>query len=178
MKTCTKCKQNKELSDFGKAKFGKDGVRSICRSCKALQDAEYQSKHQQEIATYGKQYREEKAEQISAQRATHTIKNKEKLAEYQTRWRLANPGKSNARTARRRASRRKAMPKWLTKEHHLEMIAKYDEAVKLTKETGIPHEVDHIIPLQGKTVRGLHVPWNLQIITRHENRKKSRKVLK
>ena len=48
----------------------------------------------------------------------------------------------------------------------------YIEAERLTKETGTPHEVDHIIPLQGKLVSGFHVHNNLQILTRSKNRSK------
>ena len=49
----------------------------------------------------------------------------------------------------------------------------YFEAYRLSRKTGIPHEVDHIFPLLGEFVSGLHVEGNLQIISQLENRKKS-----
>lgn len=68
---------------------------------------------------------------------------------------------------------RRAMPPWADVEA---IRAIYDEARRLTTETGIPHEVDHEIPLLGRGVTGLHVEWNLRVVTRTENRRKSNRL--
>ena len=67
---------------------------------------------------------------------------------------------------------REAMPAWADREA---IAAFYLEARRLTRETGIPHEVDHIEPLLGKNASGLHVHYNLRVVTRTENRRKSNK---
>ena len=177
MKICTKCNKNKPLDEFGKAKYGHMGLRAICKKCHNEINTEWFHNNKNHVSCYGKKYREEKAEQISAQRAIHTALNKEKLAEYARQYRLDNPGKVNAKTAKRRAQKRKATPPWLTEYHWIQIEAYYIEAATKTRDTGIPHEVDHIEPLKGKDRSGLHVPWNLKVITRHENRKKSRKTI-
>lgn len=64
-------------------------------------------------------------------------------------------------------------PKWVNK---FEIRVIYTTAKMISEKTGIPHEVDHIIPILHKKVCGLHVPWNLQIITRKENHDKSNKL--
>jgi hypothetical protein len=100
--------------------------------------------------------------------------NKEKLKIYEktynnTPWGRA---KRNAKTAKRKAFKLQATPKWITKERAEEICNIYLKAQISTLETGISHNVDHIIPLQGENVSGLHVPWNLQILTASENSKK------
>jgi len=78
--------------------------------------------------------------------------------------------------ARRRAAKLQATPSWLDSEY-LWMISEIYSLPSLREEmTGIKWEVDHIVPLQGKQVCGLHVPWNLQVITQLENRRKGNKL--
>jgi hypothetical protein len=66
-------------------------------------------------------------------------------------------------------------PKWLTEAMLFEITCMYREAQRLSRVTGEQYDVDHIVPLRGKTVCGLHVPWNLQILKHTENMKKSNK---
>ena len=73
-----------------------------------------------------------------------------------------------------RASKRNATPSWLTPKQIEEIRKVYDEARRLSLETGIPYEVDHIVPLSGKIVSGLHVPWNLRAIPKTENNRRPR----
>lgn len=76
----------------------------------------------------------------------------------------------------RDAAKSAAMPEWLTIEDRRLMTNLYTEARRVSRETGVQHHVDHIVPLRGKTVCGLHVPWNLRIITANDNIKKSNKL--
>lgn len=72
--------------------------------------------------------------------------------------------------ARQRALRRLRVVAWADREAIAEI---YIEASSRSRMTWIPHDVDHIIPLLGELVSGLHVETNLQIIPRAENRAKS-----
>lgn len=100
----------------------------------------------------------------------------EELAIRRLRSRLSarkNPARVKANKIKYEAKREVATPKWLRDEHWLQMNEFYEKARALTRETGVRHEVDHIVPINGKTVSGLHVPWNMQILTQAENVSKS-----
>jgi hypothetical protein len=84
-----------------------------------------------------------------------------------------NLDKSAAKSAKRRAKKLQATPIWLTAEQLKEIQTFYTETKKLEQETGVKYHVDHIIPLLGENVCGLHVPWNLQILTAEENQRKN-----
>lgn len=97
--------------------------------------------------------------------------------QYQAEYFKKNKPRAYFYTSRIRAGR--ASPPWLTDEHRDQIVALFDQAERLSKETGVKHTVDHIVPLRGYTrtdkrqvVCGLHVPWNLQILTQQENNSK------
>lgn len=137
-----------------------------------------------ELSKAGKIRRKENWDEFLAyERARYQIKKVAKLAAQKAK-RDANPEIFRERVrasyrkkpetavagcAERRARKNNATPPWADR---TEIKAIYAEARRLTAETGIKHEVDHIHPLKGRNSCGLHVSWNLQIITRTENRKK------
>lgn len=73
---------------------------------------------------------------------------------------------------RRHAAKKDRTPTWQTEADRKYMVAMYNLAKAMSKLSGIPHEVDHIVPLQGRNVSGLHVANNLQIIPAKLNRAK------
>lgn len=85
---------------------------------------------------------------------------------------MNNPDKDAANKARRRAIRRNATPNWA---NYSAIQQVYADARVLSDDLGVSFEVDHIIPLRGKLVCGLHWEGNLQIIPANDNRKKSNK---
>ena len=146
LQTCTTCDQTLPISDYHKAKWAHLGINTVCKACSNQKTKVWRSE------------------------------NKEKNAELQKRYRLANPDKGRERVRRRQAAKLQATPSWLSETHISEMVLFYTEARQKTVETGVKHEVDHIIPLISDVVSGLHVPWNLQILTTFENRSKSNNV--
>jgi len=149
-KVCSKCKEVKTLDGFGKMRDSKDGYRPECKACKKESNAKYHAAN----PDYPAEYR---------------AANPEKKKEYDAKWCAANPEKGRAKGAKRRAAKLLAIPFWLTEDDYKAMEAIYAEAKRLEAETGIKHHVDHIHPLQGKLVCGLHCPSNLQILTEAEN---------
>lgn len=100
-------------------------------------------------------------------------RNPKRQRELQRRWRANNPLSTHEHRQLRQARLKQATPRWLTLAQVDDMAAVYQESADKTHETGQAHHVDHIVPLAGKNVCGLHVPWNLQVLTAEENLKKA-----
>ena len=103
--------------------------------------------------------------------------NKEKIAVSKKKYAQANKGKINALVAKREAAKLLRTPKWLSEDDLWMIEQAYELAALRTKMFGFSWHVDHVLPLQGKTVSGLHVPINLQVIIGIENVRKGNRVM-
>lgn len=122
----------------------------------------------------GRRYYEKNREAVIARASARPAEEKRRLqAEYKNR----NVDVVRADTSVRKRRHREATPKWLTKAERLQMRDLYVQARKMTELTRERYVVDHIVPLRGEEVCGLHVPWNLRVITQDENLKKSNKLV-
>jgi hypothetical protein len=99
------------------------------------------------------------------------------LREYRNTWKRNNTLKIYADNKARRRKHRLATPKWLTRQQKSEIRQIYQIAITMTKTTGEKYVVDHIVPLRSEIVCGLHVPWNLRVITHEENLTKSNQLV-
>jgi len=97
------------------------------------------------------------------------------LHEYRNAWKEEKRPQMRAANTGRRRKHRDATPPWLTRKQKAEIRQLYQIAITMTQTTGEQYVVDHIVPLRGEEVCGLHVPWNLRVITQEENLKKSNK---
>ena len=122
------------------------------------------------------EYYQEHKEEIIAKVQAWQEANREKHRTRSREWQVKNPAKANARNARRRAAKLNATPKWLTRDHWKQIERYYFVAKWIESILCEPIEVDHVIPLQGENVAGLHVPWNLQLLTEEENCRKKNGV--
>lgn len=122
----------------------------------------------------GMRYYERNKELVKARAAARPAEEKKA---HKKNHKSANPDYYKALTSVRKRRHRSATPKWITADQKLAMRKLYLEAQRLTKLTGQRYVVDHIVPLINQDVCGMHVPWNLQIMTQEENLKKSNKML-
>jgi hypothetical protein len=122
----------------------------------------------------GRKYYERNKKMVKARAASRP--SEEKKA-HKLKYKEANPELYKALTSVRKRRHRDATPLWVTAEQKLSMRQLYLQAQQLTKITGERYVVDHIVPLISPDVCGLHVPWNLRVITQKENLKKSNKLL-
>jgi 5-methylcytosine-specific restriction endonuclease McrA len=120
----------------------------------------------------GKRYYERNRAEVIARAQSRPAEAKRA---YKQLYKENNPDLYKALTSFRRKRNQQATPKWLTYTQKKEIRNLYVIAQTTSKITGVRYVVDHIIPINGDNVCGLHVPWNLRVITQEENLIKSNK---
>lgn len=140
LKTCTKCSLEKPLSEYAKSKSERFGVRSKCKSC---------------VKIYNKEYQLRKFPDRPKRYLSGLTKK-----EYDRYYSRLNRPKRNSLQARRRSRMKRSTFEGYRKE--IENF--YWLAHDLKAVSGEEYHVDHVVPLNGKGICGLHVPWNLQVL--------------
>ena len=205
MKTCRKCQETKPRDNFSKHPKTKDRLQTVCKTCASIAKKDYYKKNKNRLSKLRKEYYSKNKEKENAQSRQYKKDNPEKIknlaAEYYRKnrgkilrsardyrkknadkrslsykkWAEENREKLRAKDSNRRARKLNATPPWLTEEHLLDIRSMYALADKMKKLCGLDYDVDHIVPLQGKNICGLHVPWNLQVLESGLNRAKYNK---
>lgn len=170
--SCIECRRASE-----KARYYKDSQKTKLRTKRKYQaNAEFLRAKRR--AAYAKNSDAEKvvarirSAEWRAKNPQHEGSRKSKA-----RYKSANKGKTNADTIKRRAAKLQRTPSWLTEDDYWMMEQAYELAALRTKLFGFQWHVDHILPLQGKYVSGLHVPTNLQVVPWLENVSKANRYL-
>jgi hypothetical protein len=142
-----------------------------CCVCTTIKVTRYQradpKRHVARVAAWQKK----NPDMVSDLRRIAYAKNGDRLREKGREYYRNNRGKFFARVKSRVAKIKRATPPWADR-GAIEKI--YERCVAMTESTGVVHHVDHIIPLCGDNVCGLHVESNLRVITAHENMRKSK----
>jgi 5-methylcytosine-specific restriction endonuclease McrA len=154
MKTCTRCLTKKVASDFYNNRKSVDGLNSWCILCK---------KEYNQIPSV-----KQKNNTYQAKAMCDTQKRAKKY-KYRNEYTKTNRSKVNAINAKRRASVLQRTPKWLTESELVRIECMYSLASMLNNHGVELWHVDHIIPLQGNNVSGLHVYSNLRVVPSSEN---------
>lgn len=154
MKTCTKCGETKPLDAFHRDKSVPDGRTYNCKVCACARALRCRAANIDTVR--------------EKDRIRQKLKDKDSIRLAQSTHYKKNKGRYAAWVAERRARKANATPPWAD---HDKINAVYAEAAAL-RSLGVDVDVDHIVPLKGRNVSGLHVHFNLQLMLSTENKSK------
>lgn len=168
--------RHKEKAAIQAAKYRKANAVVI-----KVKQAQYYRDNTEHILTRCAKYCRDNKGSIAAYHSKHYQANKKAILAKNAQWYKDNPNKARAKAAKRRAAKLQRLPAWADLEKIKEIYKDCEEVNLAARTAGCPSNekfvVDHVIPLQGKLVSGLHVHTNLQIITLSENSSKGNKFI-
>lgn len=144
-----------------------------CLACRDVAVAVWRAKNPEQVQRHNRTQYEKFADKIVASVKQYREVNREKVNAQKRQYQRNNRHIYNKLKAKRKAAELQRTPAWLTADDFWLIEEAYALAALRTKVFGFAWHVDHIVPLQGKLVSGLHVPTNMQVIPRDENRRKS-----
>jgi hypothetical protein len=147
-----------------------------CKSCVSAYNKSYRAANAERIAESKKQWSIKNADYKAEKDRLYAQQNTEKRTLARKKWSKANPGEDKAAKAKNHAARIKRIPTWLSEDDEWMIAQAYELAALRTKLFGFSWHVDHVIPLNGKKVSGLHVPTNLQVIPWRDNLRKGNRM--
>ena len=152
----------------------KDGVR--CKHCVFAYHKAYREANAKRIAAQKAEWKQANKEHVAKKDKAYAGANPEKRTQARKKWIANNPGKDAACKKLNSQARKKRLPTWLSEDDKWMIEQAYEIAALRTKMFGFSWHVDHIIPLNGKRVSGLHIPTNLQVIPAVDNLRKSNRM--
>lgn len=178
-KKCGKCSLEKNIAEYSRCSSKKNGLQGYCKSCASHKTKAWQNVNKDNYKNLVKTWRVNNRERIrevsNKYSKLYYKKRPEAIKLSKKKWREKNGDLISVyRAGRKRQLDR--LKNNLTSEMLKEIRRIYNYAKALSKQTGVPHHVDHIVPLNAKNCSGLHVPWNLQIIPAAENYAKRNKM--
>lgn len=177
MKHCPHCTQVKPFEAFYASSTHKSGYASWCKECETDRNKAKYEQRKEAYAVKAKEWRDaNKASQAIRVKAWREA-NPEQTKHIYRDWAQRNKDKVNAKWMQRDASKKCRTPAWLIESDWLQIQCKYQLAAMYNREGLERWDVDHIVPLQGRKVSGLHVPSNLRVIKSDENKRKANKYV-
>ena len=152
------------LDEFRKDRCRPDGLGLYCKRCMKAYAKKYREEHPP--LEYMREWRKNNREKYRKYGREWATRNRKPYGEYQKAWGKLNPQKITAYSSRNRARRLLREPAWADR---TKIRRVYELCRVITEGTGVQHQVDHVIPLVGELISGLHVHQNLQILTAEEN---------
>lgn len=155
MKICRLCGEQKEIIDFQKH-------RAVCKSCRKLQQTKWRQDHQKQVNQTQLDWTSRNKDKSRITKLKWNQKNSGYYSQYKRIWSDKNRELVRAQCSARRKRVQQNTPPWADKQ----------KIVEIYRNCPIGYHVDHIIPLRGKNVSGLHVETNLQYLPVNDNLRK------